>query len=393
MTPAYSLRPEMDRLQQRSLLVGILGAVLLVVGLFADRTQFFRSYLWAYLFWSGMTIGCAGILMLHHVVGGKWGMVIRRFCESGARTLPLMALLIIPILFGIKALYIWSRPEVVAHNPNLQWKSGYLNVPFFIGRTVFYFAIWSLWVFLLIRWSRQLDETGDLKLIVRMRQLSAPGLVMLTVTATFAFIDWIMSLEPHWFSTIYGAMYLMGEVLSAFAFVITILVLFSRQEPFAGILTPQHFHGLGNLVLTFTVLWAYCAFSQFLIIWAGNLPDEIPWYLRRFHGSWNAVAVLVVVFHFSVPFVLLLSRDLKRRATTLMMICLGILAIRFLDVFWLVEPGFERTGFIVHWMDIVAPIGIGGIWVAAFFRNLKSGPVLPMKDPRLEGRPGEMVVF
>lgn len=393
MSPSESLRPDFERIEQRAFLVGILGVALLAVGFFVDRTQFFRSYLWAYLFWAGIAIGCTGILMLHNVVGGKWGYVVRRLCESGARTLPLVALLIIPVLAGVRVLYTWTDPQVIAHDPSVKWKVAYLNVPFFVGRSIFYFAIWSLWAFILVRMSRKQDETGDPTLMTRMRQLSAPGLVMLVVTASFAFVDWIMSLEPQWFSTIYGAMYLMGEVLSAFCFIIVVLVLFSDREPFASLLTPQHYHGLGNLVLVFTILWAYTAFSQFLIIWAGNLPDEISWYLRRFHGSWNVLAILMIVFHFAVPFVLLLSRELKRKGRTLVKVCLGILAVRFLVVYWLVEPAFFRNGFVVHWMDIVAPIAIGGIWVAAFFRNLKSRPVLPLNDPRMAGKPGEMVAF
>ncbi len=392
MNPSDSLRPDFDRVQQRSLVVGIIGLAVLAAGFFFDRTQFFRSYLYGFVFWSGMGIGCLAVLMLNHVVGGKWGLVIRRFLEAGTRTLPLFLILVIPVLASLGTLYIWARPEA-ARDDHIRQISGYLNIPFFIIRTLVYFGLWMLWSRLLNKWSDEQDRTGDPALMTRMRRLSAPGLVLITVTATFAFVDWIMSLEPYWFSTIYGAMFLIGQTLETFAFITALLVIFSTRKPFSDYVTPQHFHSLGNLILTFTCLWAYTAFSQYLIIWSGNLPDEIPWYVRRAAGGWNIVAILVIVFHFCVPFLLLLQREVKRRANWLLGVCIGLLVVRVLDVFWIVVPSFREKGIPVHWQDAAAIVGIGGLWVAAFFWQLKTRPVLPVNDPRLAGKVGEMVVF
>ena len=379
--------------QRTSLWVGGAGALLAVAALFIDRQQFLRSYLFAYLYWTGMALGCLAILLMHHVVGGKWGMVIRRLCEAGARTLPFMGLLLLPILFGITTLYPWAKPDAL-QDANIQSKAAYLNIRFFIGRSVVYFAIWFLYTHLLSKWSTELDHSTDSeRLISKMRAVSAPGLVVFTLTTTFAFIDWIMSLEPHWFSTIYGAMFMIGEMLESFAFVIALLIILSRTAPIKQYVTPQHIHDLGNLMFAFMVLWAYLSFSQFLIIWAGNLPEEIPWYIRRLNGGWGWVAVTLVVFHFAVPFALLLMRGVKRSADRLFRVCLLMIAIRLVDVYWITEPAFFGQHIQIHWMDFVTPVAIGGLWLAVFFGQLKSRPLIPVGDPRLQGVPRETVAF
>jgi hypothetical protein len=392
MTPADSITAQIGRWQRNSLLVDIAGLLLAIVALLLDLEQFLRSYLFAYLYWSGMAIGCLAILLLHHVVGGKWGMLIRRLCEAGARTLPFMALLLIPVLFGMRTLYVWSRPDAV-HDANIQSKAAYLNIPFFIGRAIVYFAIWLFYSHLLTKLSSEQDRTGDERLIGRMRAISAPGLVVFMLTATFAFIDWIMSLEPHWFSTIYGAMFIVGEVLEAFAFVIALLIVLSKLSPLTEYVTAQHIHDLGNMMFAFMVLWAYLSFSQFLIIWAGNLPQEIPWYLTRLHGGWGWVALTLVVFHFAIPFLLLLMRGIKRHAERLFRVCLLMIAVRLLDVYWITEPAFFGQNIRIHWMDLVTPLAVGGLWLAVFFWQLKSRPLLPLRDPRLQGAPRETVAF
>ncbi len=221
----------------------------------------------------------------------------------------------------------------------------------------------------------------------------APGLVVFTFVTTFAFIDWVMSLEPHWFSTVYGAMFLIGQVLESFAFTIALVVLLSRRGPLREFVTRQHLHDLGNMMFAFMVLWAYLSFSQFLIIWAGNLPTEIPWYLRRLHHGWGWVAMTLVVFHFAAPFVLLLMRGVKRHADRLLKVCMLMLLIRVVDVFWIVEPAFYGQQIKIHWMDVAAPVGVGGLWLALFFWQLKSRPLVPLRDPRLEGAPRETVAF
>ena len=397
MTPPETmLGGQMDRIQRNALVVGVAGLLICLIGLFVDRDQFFRSYLFGYLFWLGLAIGSLGILMMNHVVGGKWGLVTRRLLEAGTRTTPLMLVLLIPVLFGIGSLYLWARSDIVQHDRTLQMKQAYLNVPFFIIRLVAYFAIWMFYGITLRRWSLQQDRTGDPVLIDRMRALSAPGLVVFFLSGTFAFFDLIMSLEPHWFSTIYGGMFLIGQVLETFAFIIAVLVLLSRRSPFQGLLTVQHFHDLGNMMLAFTCLWAYLSFSQFLIIWAGNIPEEIPWYMRRLFGGWGAVAVVLVLFHFFVPFVILLQRFVKRDPSLLQKVALLMIAIRVVDVFWVVMPAFsqaefKRAGFHLSWMDFAAPVGLGGIWVAAYIWNLKKYPLVPVGDSRLMAPPKAMV--
>lgn len=392
MTPADSITAQIGQWQRNSLLVGIAGVVLAVAAFLLDREQFLRSYLFAYLYWTGMALGCLAILLLHHVVGGKWGMLIRRLCEAGARTLPFMALLLVPILFGMRTLYVWTRPEALL-DANIQSKAAYLNVPFFIGRAVIYFSIWFLYSHLLSKWSAEQDRNGDERLIGKMRALSAPGLVVFTLSTTFAFIDWIMSLEPHWFSTVYGAMFMVGEMVESFAFVIALMIILSRKAPLKEYVTPQHLHDLGNMMFAFMVLWAYLSFSQFLIIWAGNLPEEIPWYVSRLRGGWGWVALTLVVFHFAVPFALLLMRGVKRRPDRLFRVCLLMIAIRLVDVYWVTEPAFYGQRIRIHWMDFVTPLAVGGLWLAVFFWQLKSRPLLPLRDPRLQGAPRETVVF
>jgi hypothetical protein len=392
MMPADPIVLELSSLQRKALLVGGIASVLAVVALFLDREQFLRSYLFAYLYWTGMALGCLGILLLHHVVGGKWGMMIRRACEAGARTMLLMAVLFLPVLIGMKALYPWTRPEA-AKDANIQAKAAYLNVPFFTARAVFFFAVWVAFAYLLSRWSREQDRTSNRWLIDRMRRFSAPGLVVLTLTATFAFVDWIMSLEPHWYSTIYGAMFMIGQMLGSFAFVIALVIVLSKSPVFRDRITEQHIHDLGNLMFAFMVLWAYLSFSQFLIIWAGNLPQEIPWYVARLNGGWGKVAGLIVIFHFAVPFVLLLMRGIKRRAERLLRVCLLLLVIRIVDVYWIVEPSFYGQRIQIHWQDLVMPVAIGGLWLTAFFWQLKDRPLVPVGDPRLEGPPRETVAF
>jgi hypothetical protein len=392
VTPSSPLTEQIGRWQRNAMLVGIAGVLLAIVAFLLDRQQFLRSYLFAYLYWTGMALGCLAILLMHHVVGGKWGMLIRRLCEAGARTLPFMAILLIPILLGMSTLYIWTRPEA-ANDPVIHSKAAYLNVPFFIGRAVFYFTIWFLYSSLLSKWSAAQDRTGDNRLMDKMRALSAPGLVVFTLTTTFAFVDWIMSLEPHWFSTIYGAMFMIGEMLESFAFVIALMIVLSKSSPIREFVTPQHVHDLGNMMFAFMVLWAYLSFSQFLIIWAGNLPDEIPWYLSRLHGGWGWIALTIVIFHFVVPFALLLLRSVKRREDRLLRVCLLMIAIRLVDVYWITEPAFYGQQIRIHWMDFVTPLAVGGLWLAVFFGQLKSRPLLPLRDPRLQGAPRETVAF
>ena len=382
MTPSDSLRPQMDRAQRIAIFVGVIALAVSCVGLFGDAAHFWQSYLFAYIFWAGLTLGCLGVFFLHNVVGGNWGVAIRRLVESGLKTLPLILVFAIPVFFALGTLYKWTDPTYRAEHFAVGHKAAYLNPTWFIIRTLLYFAIWSFSGFRILSMANEHDRTGDPALFRRIKARSAPALLVFVLTTTLAFIDWIMSLEPEWYSTIYAWMFTVGQVLLTFSFLVAVLVLLSKREPFASFLTRQHYHDIGNLMLAFTMLWAYMSFAQFLIIWAENLPDEIPWYVRRFSGGWGYIAWTIAIFHFFVPFFLLLLRFVKKNPTRLRTLALWIIIMRMLDVFWIVTPAFRQRGLEVYWTDLVALIGLGGIWLAFFIWNLKSRPLLASNDPR-----------
>ena len=365
------------RAERGALVVGASGLAACLVGGVLSPAQLFRSWLVGYLFWIAIALGSLALLMLHHMVGGNWGYVIRRQLEAATRTLPLMAALAAPLVAGIHQIYSWSHPGHVSPS-----KSLYLNVPFFVARTAIYFAAWMTLAFFLNRMSREQDRTGDPGIARRLQLVSGPGLVVYGLTVTFASVDWVMSLEPHWFSTIYGMLFMVGQALTTLAFVIAALWLLAGREPLAGVVTPGHFHDLGNLMLAFVMLWAYLAVSQFLIIWSGNLPEEIPWYLARLRGGWQRIALVLVLFHFAAPFLLLLQRGIKKRMRAIGTLALAVLALRLVDLYWMVAPAFHPTGLRVHWLDLAAPAGIGGLWVWFFLRRLQAQPMLPLHDPR-----------
>jgi hypothetical protein len=380
-----------SRWGRQSLSIAVVGGVIFIVGLFLNREQAMRSYLFAYLYWLGMALGSLGLLLLHHTVGGKWGVVIRRFIEGASRTIPYMGILALPVMLSVTMLYPWAQAGA-AYDANIQAKSAYLNFPFFVARAAMYFAIWSFYAWRLSRWSADQDRAAG-NIAEKMRAVSAPGLLVFVFITSFAFIDWVMSLEPHWFSTIYGVMFLIGQVLSSMAFVIALTIILGKSAPLRDHLTPQHLHDLGNLMFAFMVLWAYLSFSQFLIIWAGNLPDENSWYLRRLRGGWGWVAISLVIFHFATPFLLLLMRKTKRHADRLLKVCALLIVVRVLDVYWVVEPAFHDEKLAVHWLDVVSPFAIGGVWLALFAWQLNKRPLLPLNDPRLQGAPRETVAF
>ncbi len=373
--------PVVQTIQQRSLVVGVIFAVLSIIGLLIRPGEFFPAYLLGFMAWLGVTLGCLAILMLQHMTGGAWGLVIRRILEAGTRTLPLMALLFIPLLFGMPKLYVWARVDEVAKDKHLQELTHtYLNFSGFLGRAVFYFVIWGVLAYLLNRWSDEQDNAALPDNSRRFRALSGPGLVLYAFCMSFAAIDWAMSLSPHWISTIYPLIFLVGQVLSALGFVVAIETILSRYKPMSELLKPEHVHDHGKLILTFVMLWAYFSFSQCLIIWAGNLPEEISWFVRRLNGGWGFVGLFLAGFNFAVPFVFLLSRQLKRNLPKLMWLAVWLIFMRVVDLFWMIEPTFHEQLHVTVW-DIVVPVAIGGFWLTFFFRNLKGRPLLPLYDP------------
>jgi hypothetical protein len=375
--------PELSGLRRAALVAGVIGVLALVAGAAMSPAQFFRSYLYGFVYWVGLGIGCLGIVMVYHLTGGGWGVASRRLLEAGAATLPLMAVLFVPLLFGLHEVYEWTHADVMRADEVLRAKLPYLNVPFFVARAALYFAAWTALVVLLTRWSGEQDRTGDPRIVVRLRKLSGGGLVLLAFTVTFAVFDWVMSLDPHWFSTIFGMLFLAGQGLGAMAFVIAVAYLLARRPEFGRAFAPTILNDLGNLLLAFVMIWAYLSFSQLLIIWAGNLPEEIPWYLRRSTGGWNILAVALAVFYFAVPFFVLLSRNNKRQHKRLAAIATAIVAARLLDLFFLVAPEFHAEGLRVHWLDLAAIAGIGGVWITTFLWRLGARPLLAPNDPEL----------
>jgi len=379
-----SLSRQLNRVERGALVAGLLCAAVCAVAGWFDTTQFFRSYLVAYLFWIGLPLGCLVIVMIHHLAGGRWGFGVRRLLEAGTRTLLLMAVLFVPLLFGLQSLYVWARPEAVAASEMLRHKQPYLNVPFFIVRAAIYFAVWLGLAWRLDRAAADQDRAPSLDVTRRLTALGGGGLVAYGLTMSFAAFDWAMSLEPEWFSTVYGVLLMTGQVLGGFALVIIVAAALAKQKPLADAVSAQQFHDLGNFMFTFVIFWAYISFAQYLIIWAGNLPEENSWYLRRFEGGWSGVGIFLMVFHFFAPFFLLLSRDIKRRPGRLAAVAVGVLAVCVVDLFWIVKPAFDRSRFSVHWMDVVALLGIGGLWVAAFVGQLKGRSLVPVHDARVE---------
>jgi len=383
MNQTEQLQSQLNRIQKLALIVGLVALALCGIGVALNKAQFFQSYLFGYLFWFGIAVGCFSVVALHHLVGGGWGFVIQRILESGSRTLPLMLILFLPLFFGMRDLYLWARPEVVAGDEILHQKAPYLNVPFFWIRAFFYFAVWSIFIYLLNKWSHEQDRTGYPLLTRKIEKIAGPALAFYVLTMTFAAFDWVMSLEPHWFSTIFGAIFVVGQGLTTLAFAIIGVKLLEEHEPISGVIQTKHFHDLGNLMFAFVLLWAYVSFSQFFIIWSGNLPEEITWYVHRLHGGWGVMAMILVIFHFFIPFTLLLLRKSKQRSAVLVKIAIAMMFARLLDLFWTIAPNFHPEKFSLHWMDILAPVGIGGLWIAVFIRQLKSRAFMPVNDPRM----------
>ena len=381
----------LDRVQKLGAIAAVAGFLgLLVSGVF-DQAQFFRSYLFGFLFWWTVAIGCMSLLMIQHLTGGWWGLTIRRLLEAGTRTVPLLAALFVPLLFGLPKVFLWAQHDALAHDVILQRKQAYLNPVFFTGRAVFYFLVWAALAHFLNKWSLRQDGGYTIADARRLRSLSGGGLVLMGLTITFSSVDWAMSLNPHWFSTIYGFIFMVGQALAALTFCIVMLGVLRRGETLAAVFRPTVVHDLGKLMFAFTMLWAYMHISQFLIVWSGNLPEEIPWYLTRLNGGWQYLAFALVVFHFALPFLLLLSRELKRNLGSLAVVAAGMFFMRMVDLFWIIGPDLAghqgpeaaEPHLAIHLADVAALVAFGGLWLAAFARQAKSRPLIAATDPDL----------
>ncbi|NJL28474.1 MAG: hypothetical protein HC897_11590 [Thermoanaerobaculia bacterium] len=380
---------DLDRARKPALLVGISGT--LATFLFAFQklgtehaADFFRPYLTAWLLWLSAAMGLTALGMLNHVSGGYWGAVMRRVFEAAGRTLPLFLVLGVPLAFGLGTIYPWANAEIAAHDTLIQYKAAYLNVPFFLARGAFYLVLWWAMATLLGRWSHQHDATGDDRALVKMQRLSAGGLVAYVLTGTFASVDWIMSLEPHWFSSLYGLAFVVGHGLAGLACSVPLMIFLSRRKPLEGLIGKKEFHDYGKLMLALVMVWGYFTVSQYLIIWSGNLPEEVPWYLYRNDHGWQAVTIGLVLGHFVLPFALLLSADLKKKPQRLMLVAVWLLLMRWLDLYWQVAPSVSHGEVAFGPLDVLTPLAIGGLWVWVLLGQLKNRSLVPVHEPELK---------
>jgi hypothetical protein len=371
----------LQRVRARALLIGGVASALSLVGLWQDPGRFVGAYLVSFLFWVAIPLGALALLMLHHVTGGGWGMMIRRILEAATRTLPLMVVLFVPLALGLRRVYPWADPAKVAQDALLAHRAPWLNGPFFLVRAALYFALWGGLALLLNRLSRRQDGGDGAYFARRMQRVSGPGILLFCLLATLASVDWLMSLNDRWFSSIYGIYFIGAQALTAIAFAIVVARLLAEHGPLRDVLRPQHFHDYGNLMLAFLMLWGYFNLSQFIIIWSGNIPEEITWYMERTHGVYQAVARILILFNFAVPFLLLLPHAVKRDARRLSMVAALVLVMRWVDLFWHAAPALGVH--TLHWLDFVVPAAMGGLWVAAFVHELRKRPLLPVNDPNL----------
>lgn len=382
------LESSLKSLRVKAGAIGAIFLILTIVGAFIDTAQFFRSYLWSYVFWMGMSVGCLAWLMTQYLTGGAWGVLIRRIAESASKVIPVWLVLFVPIILGIHVLYgnSWANPSVVAHDTVLQHKAPYLNTTFWLIRAFVYLGGWSLLSFLLNRWSDREDRGGGGSVPrEHMARISAPGLIFWAFAVTFMSTDWVMSVNPGWYSTMFGLIFVAGQGFSAISFMITVVVMLSKYEPMQGLVNRRHMRDLGTLALANVMFFAYLSYSQFLITWSGNLPEEITWYKHRLIGPWWGLGLALVLAHFALPFCLLLSRDLKKNFKAIRAVAILMIVARCVGVYWETVPEFfPGNNFHVSWLDFTTPIGLGGLFVALFVTNLLKRPLIPPNNPNLE---------
>jgi hypothetical protein len=347
--------------------------------------KFYRSYLFSYLLVLGLTLGSLGVLMLQHLTGGRWGIIIRRPLEAAAKNVLLVAIFFVPIIFGMKSLYsAWLDPAKTQANPLSAYQQHYLTHTGFLFRAALYFVIWLVLMLLFTSWSKQQDaEPENPSVRARLKAVSGPGVILYVLAMTFAAIDWVMSLSPHWASTIYGFIFVAAQAITSMAFMIVVVILLSRSEPYSSALSTNRLHELGKLLFAFNMLWGYFDFSQLLIIWSGNQPEEISFYRSRLTGEWGVVAVIVLIFTFALPFLILLSQEVKRTPRLISIVAIWMLVFRLVDLYWMTRPEFTPTSALPNWLDLVVPVALIGLWIGFFAMNLKQRPLLPLGDPNL----------
>jgi hypothetical protein len=360
-----------------ALLIGIVALGLCAAGAVAlhQHEAFLRAYLYGYVFWLGLALGSGAIAMIHNLSGGRWGQAARRIIEAANGNMLLMAILGIPLLVGIhrKHMYGWAgfgpNPHLGAH------KAVWLTPTGVTIRAIICMAVWLITSLMIRIGSRRVEETGRFAVARVFAGLSGFGLIFYVLTATVAVVDWIMSLTPGWYSTMFTLIFIMGQVLSAFAFTVLMLSILIRYEPVHGKISADQFNDLGSFMFAFVVLWAYMSFAQLLITWMGNLKPEMAWYVPRMSGGWEVIGFMLMLLQFLAPFLILMNKPVKRNPSILKWVALGLIGMRFVDLLWLIKPAYAAGQ--VSWMDALAPIGIGGLFIWAFIWRLKSHRLAP----------------
>jgi hypothetical protein len=361
-------------------LLGIVACVILGA---ANPKQFFFSWLVSFLFFLSLALGALFFVLIQYAAQGGWGIVLRRIAETTFATIPVIAALFLPLLLGLHDLYEWSHADAVANDALLRWKAPYLNIPFFLIRAALYFGIWSFIALLYYRGSRGQDVTGDPGVSARLRRLAGPGIIVLALTQTFASVDWIMSLTPHWYSTMFGVYFFAGSFVGFIALLSVAAVAMRRAGLLETVISAEHLHDIGKLLFAFTVFWTYIAFSQFFLMWYANLPEETIWYRARMEGSWMTVSLFLMAGHFVAPFFYLMGRTVKRKGTTLAVGGAWLLAMHFVDLYWQVMPTLHPEGVRPSALDVAAFFAIGGCFVAAAGWLMRRQALVPLRDPRL----------
>ena len=360
-------------------LLGVVACAILGAG---NPRQFFFSWLVSFLFFLSLGLGALFFVLIQYAAQGGWGIVVRRIGETVFATIPVMAALFLPVLLGLHDLYEWSHADAVASDALLQWKAPYLNVPFFLIRAALFFGIWSFIALLYYRSSRAQDATGDPAVSARLRRLAGPGIIVLALTTSFASVDWIMSLTPHWYSTIFGVYFFAGSFVGFIALLSVVAVAMRGAGLLDTVISAEHLHDIGKLLFAFMVFWTYIAFSQFFLIWYANLPEETIWYRERMEGSWMTVSLFLMAGHFVAPFFYLMGRPVKRRGSTLAIGGAWLLAMHFVDLYWQVMPTLHPEGFSPSLLDVAALLAVGGCFVAAASWLMRRHALVPLRDPR-----------